>query len=318
MTERRTLYSSPEPYETGMLDVGDGHSLYWERVGTPGTKPAVFLHGGPGGGISEGQRGQWNPELYDVLLFEQRGCGRSTPFASLENNTTQHLIADIEKLREMCGHEQWQVFGGSWGSTLSLAYSQAHPERATEIILRGIFFGDQYEYDWLFKKGASEIYPDEFEKFLAVLSEDGRDDPITAFHHILTGDDEDKKLEAARAWARWEGVTVTLLPSEQTLAHFDDAHQAIAMARIENHYMRHNCFLDEGQLLANVDRIRHIPGVIVQGRHDSCTPPRSAWALKQAWPEVELNIIPDGGHLYSEPGILDGLIAATDRFAGKN
>ncbi|WP_260482603.1 prolyl aminopeptidase [Sphingomicrobium flavum] len=316
MTERRTFYPPIEPYESGHLDVGDGHSIYWERVGTPGAKPAVFLHGGPGGGFGADNRRCWDPDKYDVLLFEQRGCGRSTPFASLEDNTTQHLIADIEKLRAMCGHEKWQVFGGSWGSTLSLAYSQAHPERATEIILRGIFFGDQYEYEWLFKHGASEIYPDEFEKFLAILPEEGRDNPIEAFHRILTGEDEHLKLQAARAWSRWEGVTVTLLPSEATLAHFDDAKQALAMARIENHYMRHGCFLDEGQLLANVDRIRHIPCVIVQGRHDSCTPPRSAWELKQAWPEADLQIVPDGGHLFNEPGILDGLIRATDRFAG--
>ncbi|WP_265564531.1 prolyl aminopeptidase [Sphingomicrobium arenosum] len=315
MTKRRTLYPIVEPYESGHMDVGDGHSIYYERVGTPGAKPAVFLHGGPGGGISPSHRGQWNPEKYDVLLFEQRGCGRSTPFASLENNTTQDLISDIEKLRTYCGHDKWQVFGGSWGSTLSLAYAEAHPERATEIILRGIFFGEDYEYGWLFKYGASEIYPDEFDRFLSVLPPEGRDDPITAFHHILTGDDEAKKLEAARAWSRWEAVTVTLLPNDDVMAHMQDADQAIAMARIENHYMRHHCFLEEGQILRDVHKIRHIPGVIVQGRHDSCTPPRSAWELKKAWPEVDLQIVPDGSHNYAEPGILDGLIRATDRFA---
>ncbi|MCM8557652.1 prolyl aminopeptidase [Sphingomicrobium sediminis] len=318
MSERRGLYEIVEPYESGMFDVGDGHSLYYERVGTPGAKPAVFLHGGPGGGISDSHRGQWDPELYDVLLFEQRGCGRSTPFASLENNTTQDLIADIEKLRAHCGHDKWQVFGGSWGSTLSLAYAQAHPERVDELILRGIFFGDEREYGWLFKYGASELYPDEFEKFLAVLPEDGRDDPIQAFHHILTGDDEDKKLEAARAWSRWEAVTVTVLPDPDVMAHMQDAKQALAMARIENHYMRHGCFLEEGEILAKMDRIAHIPGIIVQGRHDCCTPPHSAWLLAKAWPEGELQIVDDGGHSYSEPGILDGLVRATDRFAGKS
>ena len=317
MAELRTLYPEIEPFETGMLEVGDGHTLYWERCGTKGAKPVVFLHGGPGSGISPGQRRQFDPELYDILLFDQRGCGRSTPFASLDNNTTWDIVADIEKLREMCGHERWMVFGGSWGSTLSLSYAQTHPERVTELVLRGIFLSRQTELDWLMKYGASELYPEEWSRFVDLIPEGQRDDLTEAYHHLLTGEDEALKLEAAKRWSMWEGVTVTLLPDEEMLADFTEDQHAIAIARIENHYFRHKCFLEEGQLLANAHRLRGIPGVIVQGRHDCCTPPAAAWALKQAWPEVDLQIVPDGGHLYTEPGITDGLVRATDRFAGK-
>ncbi|WP_265569953.1 prolyl aminopeptidase [Sphingomicrobium nitratireducens] len=318
MSERRTFYPPIEPFESGHLDVGDGHSLYWERCGTKGAKPVVFLHGGPGGGIGPDHRRQFDPDLYDILLFEQRGCGRSTPFASLDDNTTWHLVADIEKLREMCGHEQWMVFGGSWGSTLSLAYAETHPERVTELVLRGIFLASQSEYDWLFRYGASEIYPEEWERFLAPLPEDGRDDPVTAYRAILTGEDRDAKLEAAKAWSRWEAATVTLLPQPAVMEEFTEPEHALAVARIENHYFKHDCWLEDGQLLRDIGKIRHIPGIIVQGRHDSCTPPSAAWALKKAWPEVELNIVDDGSHLFNEPGVLDGLIRATDRFAGKS
>ena len=317
MAELRTLYPEIEPFETGMLEVGDGHTLYWERCGTKGAKPVVFLHGGPGSGISPGQRRQFDPELYDILLFDQRGCGRSTPFASLDNNTTWDIVADIEKLREMCGHERWMVFGGSWGSTLSLSYAQTHPERVTELVLRGIFLSRQTELDWLMKYGASELYPEEWSRFVGLIPEGQRGDLTEAYHHLLTGEDEALKLEAAKRWSMWEGVTVTLLPDEEMLADFTEDQHAIAIARIENHYFRHKCFLEEGQLLANAHRLRGIPGVIVQGRHDCCTPPAAAWALKQAWPEVDLQIVPDGGHLYTEPGITDGLVRATDRFAGK-
>ncbi|MBB3764424.1 prolyl aminopeptidase [Sphingomicrobium lutaoense] len=317
MNARRGLYPPIEPYESGHLDVGDGHRLYYERCGTKGAKPVVFLHGGPGGGISPDHRRQFDPELYDITLFEQRGCGRSTPFASLENNTTWHLVADIEKLREHCGHERWMVFGGSWGSTLSLAYAQTHPDRVTELVLRGIFLGSEREENWLYRYGASELYPEEYEKFLAPLPPEGRDDPIGAFRQILTGDDERLKVEAAKAWSRWEGVTVTLLPNEEVMNSFTEDDHAVAVARIENHFFSHHCWLEENQLLEGVDKIRHIPTIIVQGRHDCCTPPHAAWQLKKAWPEAELQIVPDGGHLFNEPGILDGLVRAADRFAGK-
>lgn len=318
MTDLRTLYPPIEPYESGMLPVGNGHELYWEKCGNPSGKPVVFLHGGPGGGAGPNHRRQFDPERYNILVFDQRGCGRSTPFASLEANTTQHLVADIERLRtEVMGCERWQVFGGSWGSTLSLAYAEAHPDRVTELVLRGVFLFGQSEVDWLYREGgASSIYPDGWEEFVSVIPEGERGDLLEAYHRRLTSDDEAVQLQAAKAWSKWEGVTVTLLPSPETLEDFTEPRKAIAVARIENHYMRHGGWLEEGQLLRGVERIRHIPCIIVQGRHDSCTPPVAAWALHRAWPEAELQIVADGGHLYSEPGILDGLIRATDRFAG--
>lgn len=318
MTERRTLYPPIEPYETGMLDVGDGHTLYWERCGTMGAKPVVFLHGGPGSGTSPNQRRQFDPARYDILLFDQRGCGRSTPFASLENNTTWDLVDDIEKLRtQVMGVDRWMVFGGSWGSTLSLAYAQSHPDRVTELVLRGIFLFRQTEVDWLYKYGASELYPEEWEKFVTFIPVAERGDLVEAYRKRLTGDDAAVQLEAAKRWSMWEGVTVTLLPDEAMLADFTEDNHAIAIARIENHYMVHKGWLDEGQLLANAGRLKGIPGIIVQGRHDCCTPPAAAWDLKKVWPEVDLQIVPDGGHLFSEPGITDGLVRATDHFAAR-
>lgn len=315
MTTRRTLYPEIEPYDHGMLDVGDGHSLYWERVGTPGAKPAIMLHGGPGAGCNANHRRQWDPARYDVLLFDQRGCGRSTPFASLEANTTWDLVADIERLRVMCGHDKWQVFGGSWGSTLSLAYAQTHPERVTEVILRGIFLCEQTELDWLYAYGASELYPEEWDCFVAHARAHGDGDLLETYIRLLDDPDSAVRKAAASAWNRWEGVTVTLLPEEDTIDHMADGDNAVATARIETHYFRHKCWLESGQLLAGAAKLRGIPGVIVQGRHDCCTPPAAAWKLKQAWPEVNLQIVPDGGHLFTEPGITDGLVRATDRFA---
>jgi proline iminopeptidase len=318
LNTRRTLYPEIQPYETGMLDVGDGHSLYWELSGNPDGKPIVFLHGGPGGGSSPEHRRQFNPEKYKILVFDQRGCGKSTPYASLEANTTWHLVEDIEKLRtEVSKVDKWQVFGGSWGSTLALAYAEKYPDRTTELVLRGIFLFDQNEIDWMYKDGgASQIYPDKFEEFLAPIAEGDRGDLVEAYRRLLTGDDKDVQLKAAKAWSKWEGEIVTLLPSPSTIDHFTSPEVAVAVARIENHYMGNHGWLEEGQLLEGAKKLKGIPGVIVQGRHDSCTPPVAAWRLKQAWPEVELNIIPDGGHLFSEPGVLDGLIRATDKFAG--
>ena len=315
--ERRTLYPEIQPYETGMLDVGDGHSLYWELTGNPDGKPAVMLHGGPGGGSSPDHRRQWNPEKYKILVFDQRGCGKSTPYASLENNTTWDLVDDIEKLRTQVSKvDKWQVFGGSWGSTLSLAYAQKYPERVTEIILRGIFLFDQYEIDWMYAAGgASQVYPDKWDEFEALIPEDERGDMVEAYRRRLTSDDKDEQLRAAQTWSKWEGDIVTLLPSPATVEHFTSPEVAVAVARIENHYMANDGWFEQGQLLKGAEKLRGIPGVIVQGRHDTCTPPAAAWALKKAWPEVDLQIVPDGGHLFNEPGILDGLVRATDRFA---
>ena len=316
--ERRTLYPPIDPYDTGMLDVGDGHSLYWELCGNPEGKPVVFLHGGPGGGSDPAHRGQFNPERYKILIFDQRGCGRSKPFGGLDANTTWDLVEDIEKLRtQVAKVDKWMVFGGSWGSTLSLAYAQTHPERVTEMVLRGIFLFQQYELDWLYKDGgASSLYPDAWDDFVAPIPLDERGDLLLAYRKRLTSDDPEVQLAAARAFSTWEGHTVTLLPNRHVLEDFGSPERAIPMGRIENHYMIHKGWLEERQLLENAERIRHIPAVIVQGRHDCCTPPRAAWALKKAWPEVDLQIVPDASHLYSEPGILDGLIRATDKFAG--
>jgi proline iminopeptidase len=317
LTYERTLYPPIEPYASGMLDVGDGHMIYWERVGTPGTKPAVMLHGGPGAGCNTNHRRQWDPARYDVLLFDQRGCGRSTPFASLENNTTWHLVADMERLREMCGFEKWQVFGGSWGSTLALAYSQTHPERVSEIILRGIFLCEQPELDWLVKFGASELYPEEWDRFRSHVAREEGDDLTVIYSRLLDDSDAEVRRAAASAWNRWEGVTCTLLPQPETIETMADGDNAVATARIETHYFLNHGWFEPGQLLRDVHRLRGIPGVIVQGRHDCCTPPAAAWALKKAWPEVDLQMVPDGGHLFTEPGITDGLVRATDAYADR-
>jgi proline iminopeptidase len=315
-SQRRTLFPPIEPYKTGHLDVGDGHNLYWELCGNPDGKPVVFLHGGPGAGISPDHRRQFNPEKYNILLFDQRGCGRSTPHASLEANTTWHLVEDIEKLRQMLGHDKWMVFGGSWGSTLSLAYAVTHPERVTELVLRGVFLFDMYELDWMYRKGgASQLYPDKWEEFLAPIPEEERDSLVEAYRKRLTGSDRDEQLRCAKAWSKWEAQIVTLLPNSEVVEEFTGDDKAIAIARIENHYMANGGWLDEGQLLRDAAKLKGIPAVIVQGRHDCCTPPAAAWALHRRWPEAELEIIPDGGHLFNEPGVLDGLIRATERFA---
>jgi proline iminopeptidase len=312
---RRTLHPEIEPYETGMLEVGEGHSLYWERVGTPGAKPAVFLHGGPGGGMNPNHRRQWDPARYDVLLFDQRGCGRSLPFAHIEHNDTWRIVADIERLREMCGHEAWQVFGGSWGATLALAYAQAHPERTRELVLRGVFLARQKEKRWLYHYGASEIMAEQWASFSGLVPEAERHDLVRAYHARLTSEHEAARLAAAREWSLWEGAVATLLPNPELMENFADPSKAVPFARICARFFLEDFYLEEAQLLDNVGRIRHIPAIIVQGRHDICTPPTSAWELKQAWPEAELWMIPDAGHAASEPGIIDGLVRATDKFA---
>lgn len=316
MNSLRTLYPPVEPYETGMLDVGDGHCVYYERVGTPGGKPAVFLHGGPGGGISPAHRQLFDPARCDVLLFDQRGCGRSTPHAGLEANTTWHLVDDIEHLRKIAGVERWLVFGGSWGSTLALAYAQKHPHRVSALVLRGIYTVTEAELRWYYQFGVSEMFPDKWEKFQAPIPEAERGDMIAAYHRLLTGDDRARQIEAAKAWSLWEGETITLLPDPAfSTAHGED-HFALAFARLENHYFTHRCWLEEGQLLRDAHRLHGIPGTIVHGRYDMPCPARFAWALHKAWPEADFHLIEGAGHAYSEPGILDQLIRATDRFAG--
>ena len=316
-SELRTLYPEIAPYASGMLDVGDGHTIYWERVGTPGAKPAVFLHGGPGGTISPNHRRQFDPALYDVTLFDQRGCGKSTPHAELEANTTWHLVSDIERLREMAGAEKWLVYGGSWGSTLALSYAEKHSERVSELVVRGIYTLTRAELDWYYQFGVSEMFPDKWERFVAPIPVDERHEMMLAYHRRLTHADKAVRLEAALAWSLWEGETITLLPEPSTSLAFEEAEYAHAFARIENHFFVHAGWLEEGQLIRDAHKLKDIPGVIVHGRYDMPCPAKYAWALHKAWPKAEFHLIEGAGHAYSEPGILDQLIRATDRFAGK-
>ncbi len=311
----RDYYPLTEPYQTGTLDVGDGHVLHWERVGTPGTTPAVFLHGGPGGGIDPSHRRFFDPARYDLLLFDQRGCGRSTPFASLHANTTWHLVADIERLRQMIGVDRWLVFGGSWGSTLVLAYAETHPDRVSALIVRGIYTVTRAEIDWFYRFGVSEMFPDAWEDFLAPLPPDDRADPVAAYRRLLTSDDAAIRLKAARAWSVWEGRTITLLPQPQTVDQFGQDRFAEAFARIENHFFFHDCWLEPGQLIRDAHRLHGIPGEIIHGRYDMPCPLRSAWNLHKAWPDAAFHIVEGAGHAGFEPGIRDRLIRATDRFA---
>lgn len=310
----RVFYPTIEPYETGMLAVGDGHEIYYERSGKKGGKPAVFLHGGPGGGTSPEHRRLFDPDVYDILLFDQRGCGRSTPHAELEANTTWHLVADIERLRKLIGVQQWLVLGGSWGTTLALAYAQMHPDRVSELVLRGVYTLTKAELDWYYQFGVSQMFPEKWERFQAPIPADERGDMMAAYRKRLVSDDPAIQLEAATAWSLWEGETITQMPSaDLTVAH-SDAQFAIAFARIENHYFVHNGWLEENQLLNNAHKLHGIPGAIIHGRYDMPCPVHYAHTLHKAWPEADFHIIEGAGDAFNEPGILDQLIQATDQF----
>ncbi|HTR96634.1 MAG TPA: prolyl aminopeptidase [Candidatus Acidoferrales bacterium] len=312
---RRGYYPAIEPHRTGRLRVSPVHEIYWEESGNPDGKPAVFLHGGPGFGTEANHRRFFDPERYRIVLFDQRGCGKSTPHASLEDNTTWHLVADIEKLRVALGIERWLVFGGSWGSTLALAYAETHPERVTEVVLRGIFLLRKSEIDWFYQRGASAIYADAWEKYVEPIPEAERGDLLRAFYRRLTGDDERERMRAAKAWSIWEGSTSCLVPNEGLIAKTAGDAFALAFARIECHYFVHGAWLEgERELLRNVGRIRHIPATIVQGRYDVVCPMETAWALHRAWPEADFRLVQDAGHSATEPGILHHLVEATDRY----
>ncbi|MCH9687706.1 MAG: prolyl aminopeptidase [Deltaproteobacteria bacterium] len=317
MRGRRSFYPDIEPFDTGTLAVSDLHTIYYEQSGNPNGKPVVFVHGGPGGGTDAKQRRFFNPAKYRIILFDQRGCGRSTPHAELRDNTTWHLIADMEAIRETLGIDKWQVFGGSWGSTLSLAYAQKHPERVTELVLRGIFMLRRKELKWFYQEGASAIFPDTWEGYLAAIPTEEHGDLMAAYYKRLTSDDPKARLAAAQAWSVWEASTSFLMQSTDYMNHAGEDEFALAFARIECHYFVNGGFFEqEDQLLRDVGLIRHIPTVIVQGRYDVVCPMMSAWDLHRAWPEAELKVIPNAGHSAYEPGIVDGLIEATDQFAG--
>jgi proline iminopeptidase len=312
------LYPSLRTNRTGRLKVSAIHEIYWEESGNPKGKPVVFLHGGPGGGTNPQMRRFFDPARYRIVMFDQRGCGRSTPHASLEENTTWDLVADIEKLRELLGIERWQVFGGSWGSTLALAYAQKHPGRVTELVLRGIFLLRRSELEWFYQdeRGAASLFPDLWEHYVAAIPEEERYDMMRAYYRRLTSSDARERNAAARAWSVWEGATSHLRTDPSYIAKMREADFAAAFARIECHYFVNGGFLEcDDQLLRDVPKIRHIPAVIVQGRYDVVCPMRSAWHLHRAWPEAELTIVPDAGHSAFEPGIALALRRATDKFA---
>lgn len=310
------LYFPIEPYQQDYLQVSDLHHIYFEQVGNPAGYPALFLHGGPGHGIEPSYRQYFNPKWWRVVLFDQRGCGRSTPHAELRENTTWDLVADIERLRKHLGIEQWLVFGGSWGSTLALAYSQTYPERCSGLILRGIFMLRHKEIHWFYQEGANYLFPDAWENYLAPIPPHERDQLLLAYHKRLNSPDKEVRLAAARAWSVWEASTIRLRIDSELVKKFADNTFAEAFARIENHYFVNKGFFDpDDQLLRNVERIRSIPAVIVQGRYDIVCPMISAWELHQVWPEAEFIVVPDAGHSIAEIGIQTALLEATDRFA---
>jgi len=309
------LFPDIRPYATHQLAVGGGHELYLEECGNPEGLPVVFLHGGPGGGCAPWHRRFFDPERYRIVLFDQRGCGRSTPHASLEVNTTWDLVADMERIRDVLGIERWVVFGGSWGSTLGLAYAQACPAQVLALVLRGIFLCRPQEIRWFYQQGASRVFPDYWADFESVIPQHERHDMLSAYHRLLTGDNEIKRMAAAKAWSVWEGRTATLLPNPEVVEHFGDPRVALSMARIESHYFMHDAFLGPNQLLDDAGRLEGIPGIIVHGRYDLICPLENAWQLHRAWPGSELNIVPGAGHSAGEPGIAAALVAATNRLA---
>lgn len=311
----QTLHPEIKPYARHELAVEAPHVLYVDESGSPDGLPVLFVHGGPGGGCDALSRRFFDPNLYRIITFDQRGCGRSTPHASLENNTTAHLIADMERIREHLGIDKWVLFGGSWGSTLSLAYAQAFPEHVHALILRGIFLCRPKEFHWFYQEGASRLFPDYWQDFLAPIPPEERGGLMQAYYKRLTGSDQIAQMHAAKAWSCWEGRTATLRPNTQVVDRFSDTHRALAMARIECHYFVNGAFLEPDQLLRNMHKIAHLPGIIVHGRYDVICPLENAWELHEAWPNSELQIIREAGHSAAEPGICDALVRAAATIA---
>lgn len=313
----RALYPPIDPYATGRLAVGGGHELHVEQCGRPDGSPVVFLHGGPGTGADARARRFFDPSAYRIVVFDQRGAGRSTPHASLEANTTWDLVADLERLRNHLGIDRWVVFGGSWGSTLALAYAQTHPEAVRALVLRGIFLGTNDEIRWFNQHGTSEFFPEAWAVYRDAIPPEERDDFVAAYYRRLTSPDPATAQRAAAAWAYWEAATSYLLPNEEHVRRWSEDALALSVARIECHYVQHGLFLrHEHQLLDDATRLRGIPGVIVQGRYDCICPPIAALRLHERWPESTLHVVPDAGHAAYEPGTVDALVAATDRFRG--
>ncbi|TWH64619.1 proline iminopeptidase [Azomonas agilis] len=310
-----TLYPEIKPYARHELSVGDGHVLYVDESGSPDGLPVVFIHGGPGAGCDSSSRRFFDPALYRIVTFDQRGCGRSTPHASLEHNTTAHLIADMQKIREHLKIDQWVLFGGSWGSTLALAYAQTHPERVLGLLLRGIFLCRPQDFSWFYQEGASRLFPDYWQDYLAPIPQAERGDLMAAYYKRLTGTDQIAQMHAAKVWSIWEGRTATLRPNTQVVERFAEPHRALSIARIECHYFVNNAFLEPDQLVRDMSKIAHLPGVIVHGRYDVICPLDNAWAVHQAWPNSELHIVRDAGHAAAEPGIVDALVRAADNMA---
>ena len=315
MNATQSLFPPIQPYRTERLKVSSLHELHVAEYGNPDGKPVVLLHGGPGAGANPTMPRFHDPKAHRIVMFDQRGSGRSTPHAELDGNTTWDLVADMERIRTHLGIDRWQIFGGSWGSCLALAYAETHTDRVTEMVLRGVFTLRRKELLWFYQEGASNILPDAWESFVEPIPVDERGDMIAAYYSRLTGEDPDVKLACARAWSVWEGAALSLLPDPARVAAFGRPDYAIAFARIECHYFINNGFFDsDGQLIANAGRLRKIPCSIVHGRYDVCTPAFIAWDLHRAWPEADLRIVPDSGHAMTEPGIVAELVAATERF----
>lgn len=309
----REFYPPIEPYNKGFLKVSELHNLYYEEIGNPQGKPVVFLHGGPGGGVSPDHRRFFDPKVYRIILFDQRGSGQSTPCAELRENTTWDLVKDTETLREFLKISKWVVFGGSWGSTLALTYAITHPEKVKALILRGIFLCRPSEIKWFYQEGASQIFPDVWDEYLKPIPENERHDLVSAYHRRLTHPDLHIRLEAAKAWSKWEAATSRLYMDPHAVDEFDDPDFALSFARIECHYFTNKAFFKtDNWLLENIDKIRHLPGFIIQGRYDVVCPAKSAWELHKAWPEAKFTIIRDAGHAASEPGTRSALIEAAD------